>query len=182
MAYGAITARYFNAQYHCICKSGIGLMVSWFPIIMPELYYRLDASDPSSKWNFSTYTPDIVVINLGQNDSGVILRPTNKQFQARFGNEAPGEEQIIKAYRDFIGTIRKHYPKAKIVCALGSMDVTKEGSPWPGYVEKAVNGMHDKDISFLIFPFINSTEHPNAQQHQAMAGQLIEFIEKNLGW
>ncbi len=182
LAYGALTARYFNASYNCICRSGIGLMVSWFPIIMPELYDRLDANDPNVKWDFSKYTPDLVVINLGQNDWGVINRPEHKQFKARFGNAAPTEEQIIKAYQAFMIAIRKHYPKTKIVCALGSMDVVKDGSPWPKYVEKAVAGMGDKDIFFMSFPFINSTEHPNVEQHRQMADMLIEFIEKNVKW
>lgn len=182
LAYGALTARYFNAGYNCICRSGIGLMVSWFPIIMPELYDRLDANNPEVKWDFSKNTPDIVVINLGQNDWGVINRPEHKQFKTRFGNTAPGEEQIVKAYMDFMSTIRRHYPKAKIVCALGSMDVVKEGSPWPKYVEKAVEQMQDKDIFFMSFPFINSSEHPNVEQHSQMADMLIGFIEKNVTW
>ena len=55
-AYAAITARHFNAQYHCTSKSGIGIMVSWFPLIMPEMYNRLDPTDSTSKWDFSKYT------------------------------------------------------------------------------------------------------------------------------
>jgi hypothetical protein len=69
LSYAAITARHFNAQYYCTSKSGIGIMVSWFPIIMSEMYDRLDPTDSLSKWDFTKYTPDIVVINLLQNDS-----------------------------------------------------------------------------------------------------------------
>ncbi|HEY5390862.1 MAG TPA: hypothetical protein VIJ57_02010, partial [Hanamia sp.] len=71
-AYAAITARHYNAQYHCTAKSGIGIMVSWFPLIMPKMYDRLDPTDSTSKWDFSKYTPDLVVINLLQNDSWIV--------------------------------------------------------------------------------------------------------------
>jgi Carbohydrate esterase 2 N-terminal len=70
LSYAAITARYFNAQYYCTSKSGIGIMVSWFPLIMSEMYDRLDPTDSTSKCDFTKFTPDIVVINLFQNDPG----------------------------------------------------------------------------------------------------------------
>src|SRR6185437_1262526 len=89
LSYSAVTARHFNAEYQCISRGGIGIMVSWFPIIMPEMYDRLDDTDVNSKWDFSKYTPDVVVINLGQNDSWIVKKPDNDQFKARFGATAP---------------------------------------------------------------------------------------------
>ena len=55
MTYAALTARHFNAQYHCIGKSGVGIMLSWFPLIMPEMYDRLDAK---FKHRFGKTAPD----------------------------------------------------------------------------------------------------------------------------
>lgn len=69
LSYAALTARYFDAGYQCICKSGIGVTISWFPLTMSEMYDRLVPTNPDSKWDFSLYTPDIVVVNLFQNDS-----------------------------------------------------------------------------------------------------------------
>jgi len=69
LSYASITARHFDAELHSTSRSGIGITVSWAPLIMPEMYYRLDATDAESKWDFSKYTPDLVVINLFQNDS-----------------------------------------------------------------------------------------------------------------
>lgn len=71
-------------------------MVSWFPLIMPEMYDRLDPTDSSSKWDFSKYTPDLVVINLLQNDSWIIKIPDNEQFKKRFGTKPPDSSQIIE--------------------------------------------------------------------------------------
>jgi hypothetical protein len=181
-SYAAITARYFDAEYYCTAKSGIGVLVSWFPLIMPEMYNRLDATDPQSRWDFKKFTPDVVVINLFQNDSWIVTQPQNAQFKARFGTTAPTPRDIVKAYEAFVKTIRATYPKAQIICALGNMDATRKGSAWPGYVEQAVKNINDKQIYTHMFPFKNTPGHPSIKEQQAMATDLIGFIEKNVKW
>jgi hypothetical protein len=182
ISYPAITARHFDAEFHNISRSGIGILISWDALIMPELYDRFDAIDSESKWDFSKYTPGIVVINLFQNDSWLFKLPDHEQFKARFGNKAPGDGQIIKAYRDFVKTIRGKYPKAKIICALGNMDATKNGAPWPGYIEKAVAQLNDKNIYTHIFPYKNTPGHPSKKEQQAIADDLIAFIDQHIKW
>jgi hypothetical protein len=181
-AYGAITARHLNAQYHCTSKSGIGITVSWFPEVMPDIFNRLNPKDANSKWDFSRYVPDIVVVNLFQNDSWLVNMPDHAQFKARFGTEKPTEDFIINAYKNFIQTIRGNYPKATIICCLGNMDATREGSKWPGYVDAAVALLNDRKIVTHYFPYKNSQGHPNKKEQQAMADDLVAFIEKNKFW
>ena len=181
-AYAAITARHFDAQYHCTSKSGIGIMVSWFPLIMPEMYNRLDPTDSTSKWDFSKYTPDVVVINLLQNDSWIVNMPDNEQFKNRFGTKAPDSNFIINAYKNFVQTIRTTYPKAQIICMLGNMDITQEGSSWPGYVEKAVNELHDNKIFTYFAPYKNTPGHPKVKEQQMLADGLIQFIDEHIKW
>lgn len=180
--YAAITARHFNAQYHCTSKSGIGIMVSWFPLIMPQMYSRLDPTDSASRWDFIQYTPDVVVVNLFQNDSWLVHKPTHPEFKRAFGTNAPDSTAIVNAYKQFVSTLRKTYPQASIICALGSMDATRLGSPWPGYVKKAVAQMHDPKIYTCFFPYKNTGGHPIVSEQRAMANQLIEFIETNIEW
>jgi hypothetical protein len=182
LSYAAITARHYDADYHCISKSGIGLMVSWFPVIMPEMYDRLDPEDPYSKWNFNKYKSDVVVINLLQNDSWLVNMPTHAQFKARFGTTPPDENYITNAYKTFIQSIREKYPDAAIICALGSMDAIREGSPWPGYIEKAVSSLHDARIYTHFFPYTSAKGHPKVKEHQAMAESLIRFIDAHVRW
>ena len=181
MSYAAITARHFDAEYSCIARSGIGVVVSWFPQIMPEMYNLLDASNPKSLWDFKKYTPDVVVVNLFQNDSWIVKQPNNGQFKARFGTTPPTPEFIIAAYRDFIKSIRNKYPNAHIICALGSMDATKTNE-WPGYISKAVTGLDDKKVYTHFFPFKNTGGHPSIKEQQVMADGLVDFIDKNIKW
>ncbi|MEO6133872.1 MAG: hypothetical protein ABIP35_01890, partial [Ginsengibacter sp.] len=180
--YAALTARHFNAQYHCTAKSGIGIMVSWFPMIMPEMYDRLDATDSTSKWDFSKYTPDVVVINLLQNDSWIVTMSDQPEFKHRFGTAAPTESEVIDAYKKFVQTIRDTYPKSQIICMLGNMDITKKGSPWPGYVDDAVKQLHDKKIFTFFSPYKDTYGHPKVREQKAMADGLIKFIDENIKW
>ncbi len=185
LAYGALTARHFDAEYYCIARSGIGITVSWFPLIMPEMYDRLDEKDPNSKWDFSKYTPDVVVTDLGQNDSWIVKQPTNAEYKKRFGDAGATEQRIVKGYVDFLTNLKTKYPKAKIVCALGGMDAAGQGSPWPGYVEKAVKQLNDPGIYAYVFPYNSNRktfDHPSVAEHRVMADQLIGFIEKNIKW
>jgi hypothetical protein len=181
-AYAAITARHFNAQYQCIAKSGIGIMVSWFPLIMPEMYDRIDPNDSDSKWDFSKYTPDVVVINLLQNDSWLINNPQHPEFKHRFGETKPSEDFIIQSYQSFVKTVRGKYPKAQIICMLGNMDITRKDSPWPVYVQKAIVGLNDSKIYTLVVPFKETSGHPKVKEQQILADNLIDFIDKNIKW
>ena len=179
-SYAAITARHFHAQCHYTAKSGIGVMVSWFPLIMPEMYNRLDPTDSGSRWDFSNYVPDLVVINLLQNDAWITNMPANEQFKHRFGTQRPSEDVIIQSYRNFVRTVRQVYPKARIICMLGNMDITREGSPWPGYVQKAVQELNDPRVFTLVVPYKNTPGHPKTEEQKAMADTLIGFIDRKI--
>tara|TARA_R110002020_G_scaffold184120_1_gene380987 strand:- start:88306 stop:89403 length:1098 start_codon:yes stop_codon:yes gene_type:complete len=182
LSYAAITARHFNAEYRCICRSGIGITVSWEPLIMPEMYDRLAPTDNNSTWDFSQYTPDVVVVNLLQNDSWLVEMPDHKEFRDRFGEIAPSPDDIVKAYQDFVATLRGHYPNAHIICALGNMDATQKGSQWPEYIYEAVHNLADDKMHVLIFPYKNTENHPTIREQKIMSQKLIEFIDENINW
>lgn len=178
-SYAAITARALEAEMHVVSQSGIGVMISWFPFIMPQFYDQLSAvGDNDSKWDFAQWTPDVVVINLMQNDSWLIDR--EKRL-----SPAPTDAQRVAAYKAFVGRIRAVYPQAYIVCALGSMDATRPGSKWPGYVSAAVEELRrdgDARIDSVFFDFTGYEPHPRVKHHQANAARLTAFIKQKLGW
>ena len=181
-SYARLTADYFDAGYSCICKSGIGITISWFPLIMPELYNRLNPADSESRWDFSLYTPDLVVINLFQNDSWLVEQPGFGEFKYRFGTLKPTKEFIVNSYADFVASIRKEYPETPIICMLGNMDATRAGSVWPGYVEAAVKQLNDSKIFTHFEPYKNTPGHPTIGEQQRMADGLIKFINENIQW
>lgn len=178
--YAAITARNFNAEYACIARGGIGIMVSWFHMIMPEMYDRLNPADENSQYDFSKKQPDIVVVNLFQNDSWIVNNPKHEEFKSRFGTEKPSEEKIIEAYANFLKTIRGKYPTTSIVCVLGNMDITKEGSQWPNYVTKAVESLNETKIHTSFTAYKNTKGHPVVAEHQLIANDLIKTINREI--
>ena len=182
LSYATVTARHFNAKYSCIATSGIGIMVSWGSLIMPDIYDRLNPADSASKWNFSKTNPGIVVINLFQNDNALVNMPDHPQFKRRFGDKPPTEDFIVASYRRFVQSIRNKYPEAHIICVLGNMDATRPGSPWPGYIEKAVASLADKKLYTHFFPYKNTPGHPDPAEQRQMAESLIRFIEENIRW
>jgi hypothetical protein len=180
MSYASITARNLDAEAHIISQSGIGVMISWFPFIMPDFYGQLSAVGKNgSKWDFRSWTPDVVVINLMQNDHWLI--DDHKRLVPM-----PDDAQRVQAYKQFVQKIRALYPKAYIVCALGSMDAIAPGSKWPDYVRTAVAQIRaeqkDERIDTLIFEFTGYTAHPRVRHHQANAARLTAFLRQKLGW
>ena len=170
MSYGSITARNLGAEFHCISKSGIGLMKSWWPTIMPQYYDRLSATSlegSGEAWDFSKWTPHLVIVNVFQNDSWTRKGTTKKE--------------ATEAYVTFLKKIRGHYPKAKIVGVLGSMDASKsQGGKWRQAVEGAVKQMNDagdKEVFSYMFKKQTGHRHPNRGDHIAMSKELTAFIK-----
>jgi hypothetical protein len=179
LSYAALTARALNAELHMTSQSGIGVMISWFPFTMPDFYDQLSAvGNNDTHWDFKRWTPDVVVVNLLQNDSWLIGRDHKLQPE-------PDEAGRIAAYATFVGRIRALYPKAYIVCALGSMDATRAGSPWLGYVKTAVERMRaggDKRIDSVFFEYTGYGQHPRLKHHEDNAAKLTAFIKGKMGW
>ncbi len=182
LSYATLTAKHFDAEFRCIVKSGIGITISWFPLVMPEIYDRVDPTDPESKWDFSQFTPDLVIINLFQNDSWLVERPEHPEFIRQFGTTKPSDDFIVKSYADFVSSIRKEYPETPVICMLGNMDATRKGSRWPGLAEEAVAVLNDANIYTFFEPFKETSGHPSIQEQQTMAGHLSAFIKEKLGW
>lgn len=179
LSYAAITARNLDAELHSIAKSGIGFMVSWFDFAMPAYYDQLTGeSNNKTIWPFEQWQPDIVVVNLGQNDKWLIENEHRLE-------KSP--QEIIEAYQAFIQTLRAHHPSAYFICALGSMDATSNNT-WPGYVETAVANIkssaaqsgHKANIDTVMFDFTGYGAHPRVDQHRQNAEKLTAFIQSKL--
>jgi hypothetical protein len=174
LTYAAKTARALDADYRCISMSGIGVMVSWYDLVMPQLYDQLIPWNEYPKWDFSQWQADVVVINLFQNDSWLI---NNLPV-------VPNDEQRIEAYFNFIQSIREKYSDAIIICTLGNMGACRSGSKWPGYISSAVEKSRTELSDFKVFSmpmtYKNTEGHPTVSEHQQMADVLIPFIQSKL--
>ncbi len=184
LTYAALTARHFDAEYHCISKSGIGVKVGWYPIIMPQLFDRLNPFDSTDKWDFSRFVPDVVVVNLLSNDIMLRHMPDNPNYVATFGTVPPTDDVFRDAYRDFLRALRGKYPQARIVCTLDAWkDTEKDGYRYHHIIDSAVAEMHDTLIGTCYFYYSKSMAgHPKVRDHEVMAARLETYVDSLMHW
>lgn len=181
-AFPYLVAQQLEAEHSCICRSGIGVSVSWQPLIMPELYNRIDPNDQKSEWDFTTDYTDIVVVNLLQNDSWIIKKRKDPAYIEQFGKQKVKIDDVLEDYKAFITTLRSSYPNAHIVCMLGNMDITAKGSKWPKKMQEVISELNDDEISFVIAPYKNTEGHPNEREQELLANQLSAHIKSVKNW
>ncbi len=177
-AYAAQTTRKMGAESHIIAKSGLGLVKTGYAgssaglgSLIGQWNRGVSLDSTTIPWAFSTYKPQVVVINIMQND----------KWQA---GSSPDSE-FITAYVLFLRALRAERPNAHVVCALGAMDATDPAptnARWMGNVTAAVNQLRSEDrdmkLHTVFFPWLGvGTGHPNTAQAGAMADQLTAYLD-----
>ena len=179
LTYGAITAREVGAELYTEAWSGIGLIRNYDGTTqgtMLERYPRILPEQASSRWDFSSFTPDVLLINLGSND---------------FAKGDPGQA-FETAYEAFVGELRAHYPKARFYLAIGP---TLSGSSYEqaeAYLTSVIAArarLGDSDLALLTFAVQDAKSdglgcdyHPSLKTHRKMADKLVATLHGDLGW
>jgi lysophospholipase L1-like esterase len=187
LAYGSITARDLNAEAHVIAWSGEGVYRNYGSDpadggpLMPDYWLRTLPTLPTSTWDFSQWTPDAVVVNLGTND---------------FSTTPPADidAQYQSHYLAFIQRIHTTYPSAHIFCALGPMLGDPQLSEARTAINAVIGAMQDgglRTIELVEFPAqdcgangdgCGCDYHPNKATQQGMATQLETAMSAAMGW
>ncbi len=180
MSYASIAARALQADYHLISYSGRGVVrnfgdsnkISKNP--MPALYDRVCFFDSTSKWNFSSWIPQAVVINLGTNDFSTHPYPDKDVFEV--------------AYDSLIFRVRQFYRGVTIFCVCGPMIA----EPCVSYVREVVDRLkkkRDNDIFFIeIKPsYLGENDwgcdrHPNIDGMSKMVDAIVPVIRLRMNW
>jgi lysophospholipase L1-like esterase len=173
-AYGALVAERLHADYVGIAVSGIGITRTWDTLLMPQVWNRyaprLDAAiapatQPGAR------APDVVVVNLGQNDHG---------FPASRGE--PFAADFAPRYLSFVRELRKRYPQAKLVLTLGGMSAWKEQPALGRALADTVNQLAaegDRRVWHYRFNAM-SDAHPRIDVHALMADELQDFLQSQV--
>ena len=122
-------------------------------------------------WDFSSFRPDIVVINLGTNDDSYTLQDEGRQ------------EEFMLAYTEFLKMVRKNNPDALIIASLGIM-----GDRLYPCVKEAVSRYRqetdDANVRPLHFTPQNGSTgfaadwHPTEATHEQAASFLTEKLNQ----
>ena len=188
-AYAYKTAETLNADYNIVAISGYGIISGYTnddnPVTeqtLPRYYDSLGFSygafankkPQDIPWNFSDRQPNIIVINLGTNDSSY----------------TKGHEDRIKRFSEeygaFIKVIREHNPDATIICSLGVM-----GAELYPAIELAVRTFIEEtgDDKIELLKFNQQMQkdgyaadwHPTEATQIKVAEKLVAKIQEILG-
>ena len=185
--YAFKTAQALNADWSFVSVSGWGIISGYTgdgkknsSSVIPRIYDKLGFSwgntifgiNPGNiSWNFDSYQPDFVVINLGTNDASYTKKKTDRL------------QEYIDSYVDFLKQIRRKNPKAHIICCLGMMGDDLYISMSQA-VSKYSSETGDSRISALrlkpqqMSDKICADWHPSEKTHEKASKQLIEAICK----
>lgn len=184
--YAAIASKKLNADCNLICYSGLGIISHTNPLIgMPvtELYQRIYPQH-GRRWDFSTWMPDAVLINLGTND---------------FSMGIPDSSIFIEKYTELLMMVHEKNPKAKIICLDGPM-VTNN---WPdennqsfaldflkSFIDQSIQKIKDKGFE-EVYHFSLSSQgdlgyggqmHPNEEQNKKNGDELAKYLSQLFNW
>ena len=178
LAYGSIAARDLKAEINLTAWSGLGLVRNYddSPRPLPERIEWITPQNEERLWDFNSYIPDIVLINLGTND---------------FNTYPPTREKYVNGYRTLINRIRGYYGReTKIICALGPSIDGKNLIDAREYIKcgtvEFFKEQGDKNIFFLEHEHQKSENgyaqayHPSALTHCLMAKELKKKINEIL--
>lgn len=184
-SHAAIAGRILGADVQIISYSGIALTGGLNGPVMSQLYPYTDCliqeykGQEPEEWDFDAHPMDVIVVNLGTNDSIAVELS---------GDTEKGIRQFEKAYEDFLRLLReKNGKKPWIICALGPIDYYLYNN-----IEKVAAAFKQtyEDERICCFKYgkvrmdekIGPCGHPTFATHKRMgneiAGMIQELVER----
>lgn len=183
-SYAYLTAQKLNADYSAVCYSGHGIISGYTSSgdkntdsLIPDCYeVASKQAGYAVDWDFTSTEHDVVVINLGTNDSGYVSADMENR-----------SSEFVEGYIDFLNTIREKNPQAYIICTLGTMGCEDVYT----LVEQAVDEYKVKSGDERIMSYQSTVQnqadgygsdwHPSAVTQQNSAYVLADKICQVLG-
>ncbi len=180
-SYAWITARKLDAELHDIAQGGAALMdrTGWFcepdAVGMESIFDKIEYNPQlgkSRQWDFSKYTPHVVVIAIGQNDS----HPDDYMAADPHGRKAKEWKQH---YGKFVKGIRAAYPNAWIILAT---TILQHHVHWDQAVGEVCSRIGDRKVRQFCYRRngCGTPGHIRAAEAEQMADELSAYI-KGLG-
>lgn len=183
-AYGPRVARALGARFVLSSVSGIGAYRNWNSDgpTMPQVYEKTDFQEASpQRWDFSTFTPQVVSIALGTND---LSNGDGKRARLPFDSA-----QFVGRYLAFVGLVKSKYPKARIALLSSPMANGQNRTKLQNCltaVKSTTDAAHpaDQPVALYFFQPMQArgcNGHPNVEDHAILAKELEPFFRPLLG-
>lgn len=204
--YAHLTAKALDAEYRIFSQSGFGIHHGWdnnLHSALPRFYREVCSIMPGEtcrklgggeKWNFESWQPDVVVINLGTNDVSGFKQPmwtdekTGESYKAHCEADGSmsGEDLALirEGVKNFLTVVRECNPEALIIWCYGMLGYELQETLLDAIAAyRRESG--DKRVCYLSLPeakgeTLGSREHPGYPNHQQAAGLLANFIQDKL--
>lgn len=188
-AWGAMASKNLNAEYMCTAFSGRGIYRNYNNSetgTLPKIYDLVTPSIPEVKWEFSLYQPDLVVVNLGQNDFG----------PETYGKIIMADSiKFTTAYLKLLESIKNNNPSAKILITIGGglsdyypikFRTLSRSRSWLKSIANTFNKNYPNSCdTFEIStnkPPYGEDWHPTVKSHERMADEAVIAIKKHMNW
>lgn len=178
-SYANLTAQKLGAEIHDIAQGGIALMngTGNFHGLTKGMEWAYDKvrynphMENVTTWDFSKYTPDIVIIALGQN----CKKPT--EFMDDI--ESDMAKKWREHYIEFVRKIRGHYENALIVLQTSIM-VHHEN--YDKSITIIVEELNDEKVVQCIFTGNGATSvgHVRVEGSELMSDELVKVIKSKI--
>lgn len=195
-SYPCRTARKLHAEYHCVSQSGWGFYWSWEgkkENSIPRFYEKVCglvkgeknlSSGAGEMWDFSSWKPDVIVVNLGTND-GTPFGLCNDPYMAKGGDLSADFSAMKDAGYQFLKQLRRCNPESQIIWAYGMLG--RQMSPCiREFLSHYQDETGDRKVHFLELPdctgdMLGARMHPGSMGHEAAAEALAQEIRRLTG-
>lgn len=178
-SYAWMTARKLNAKLHNISQGGIALLdgTGYFGapgyIGVESCYDKIQyfpGLGEVKQWDFSRYTPDVVVVAIGQNDA----HPDNYMPEDYDGAKA---KRWRERYEWFIRRLMQLYPEAKIVLAT---TILMHDAAWDRAIDDVCRRIASGRVHHLLYKRngAGTPGHIRIPEAQEMSEELAAYIQR----
>lgn len=176
-SYAWIAARKLGAELHDIAQGGIPLLngTGW---VAPPAYTGMEFMwdkvhyhpqlEKVTEWDFSKYTPHLVIVAVGQNDS-------NPEDYMKEHPEGERAAYWKYRYQKFVGQIREKYPKALI---LLTTTILEHDVGWDKAIDEVCHNLKDERVIHFLYSENGkgTPGHIRIPEAEKMAEELVAFI------
>lgn len=167
LSYASVVGRTFGADWRNQSVSGIGIVTGWTNVVAGQTWDRLYPKADSPAADLTLWTPDVVLVNLGDNDADYPK-----------AHKLPFPDGFGERYEELVRGIRRAYPAAEIVMLLGGMDSGVHSAPLNAAWGAAVSRLEASDprMHHLLLAHWTYT-HPRVPDHAALAAELTAWLK-----
>ena len=171
-------ARLMNAELHDIATGGMALLDCTGYFFGPDYIGMESCWDkvnyyppfgPATAWDFTRWTPHVVVVAIGQNDHN----PVNVMAEDYC---SVASIHWRSEYRRFLRLLREKYPHAHIVCTT---TILGHDPAWDRAIDECVDAMKDECIHHFLYTRngCGTPGHIRGSEAAVMAKELAGFVE-----